>query len=140
MSFHTTKMRGAAVVGSLKTEDLLARVVIALIRGGAPREADRDVRHAFRAFKAILDRYGRREFVPHGLSCDCVGADEAVLVHLVRLSGQGAHEDALMMAMLLVRADVAPILASQAQQLALSLAMDQTTALPDMPMGQAAYH
>lgn len=124
MSFQTKISNGAAKVGVLQAEDLLGQVVVKLFRGAAPKEADPSVRVAFDGLIDLINRFGRRPFVHHGPNCDCLGADEAVLLHLVRLAGQGAQEDTLMIAMMIVRADVAPVLAGQAQALALALARD----------------
>lgn len=72
-------------------------------------------------FFGLTLRHVRRPVMRHGLSCSCVGADEAVLAHLVSLSTTGEREDAMLMACLLVRADVAPIVVSLAQTLGLEL-------------------
>lgn len=72
-------------------------------------------------FFGLTLRHVRRPVMRHGQTCSCVGADEAVLAHLVSLSTSGDREDAMLMACLLVRADVAPIVVSLAQTLGLEL-------------------
>jgi hypothetical protein len=85
-------------------------------------------------FLGLTLRHVRRPVMRHGLKCSCVGADEAVLAHLVSLSTSGDREDAMLMACLLVRADVAPIVVSLAQTLGLELHRSQPGhAFPSMP-------
>lgn len=69
---------------------------------------------------ALLLRHGRRPLMRHGLGCECVGADEAVFA-LFCAQAVGDREEAMMIACLLVRADVAPIAVSLAQTLGLDL-------------------
>ncbi|MCA8883033.1 MAG: hypothetical protein KDA50_04700 [Rhodobacteraceae bacterium] len=69
----------------------------------------------------LLSDQGRRRLVRHDVECPCVGADEAVFANFVSTAAQGAREDALLMAMLLVRADMAPLAASLAQTVGLQL-------------------
>lgn len=70
---------------------------------------------------ALLLRHGRRPLMRHGVTCDCVGADEAVFA---LFCAQAVHdrEEAMMIACLIMRADVAPIAVSLAQTLGLDLA------------------
>ena len=70
----------------------------------------------------LIEGTARRPILTHGLSCDCVGADEAVLAHLISTAARGDREDAMLVACLLVRADAAPLVVSLAQTLGLMLA------------------
>jgi len=59
---------------------------------------------AYRAAGRLLQKVSEttyRPLVRHGISCPCVGADEALLVHLVRLASDGQLQDAALMAGLL---------------------------------------
>ena len=79
---------------------------------------------AMTRFDALLDlmlRHGRRALMRHGTSCSCVGSDEAVFAHFVTTAARGEREDAVLIATLLVRADVALPLADLARDLGLSL-------------------
>lgn len=89
-------------------------------------------------FFALLLRHLRRPLMRHGMTCGCVGADEAVLAHLVSIAASGDREDAMLMACLLVRADVAPSVVHRACLLGLELmraAPAPITTLPDRPGG-----
>lgn len=70
---------------------------------------------------ALCQSHARRPLCPHALTCSCLGGDEACFARLVSSAGEGAREDALMMAMLLVRADLAPMVAGLAQDAGLAL-------------------
>ena len=75
-------------------------------------------------FKAICDlctRYGRRPLMRHGVSCKCLGADEACFAHFIGYAHEGAREDALMLAATFVRPDVAVHLVDLAQNFGLIL-------------------
>ncbi|AAV94095.1 hypothetical protein KQ247_12625 [Ruegeria pomeroyi] len=65
--------------------------------------------------------YGRRPLMRHGLGCACLGADEACFAHMVAAAATGAREDALMLAALIVRPDLAPALVALSEQLGLAL-------------------
>ncbi|MFC3614090.1 hypothetical protein ACFORG_09995 [Lutimaribacter marinistellae] len=69
----------------------------------------------------LCARHGRRPVMRHGLNCSCLGADENWFAQLVGAASDGAHEDATMLAALLVRPDMAPTLAGLSLQLGLAL-------------------
>ena len=54
-------------------------------------------------------------------SCTCLGADEACLANLIALATEGEREDALLIATLIVRADVAAHLMAAAQTFGLAI-------------------
>lgn len=64
----------------------------------------------------------RRPLMRHDRGCPCLGADEAVLAALVQAATEGEREDALLLACLLVRPDLAPRLVHLAQAAGLALA------------------
>lgn len=79
---------------------------------------------AARSFCDLCDlcqRHARRPLCRHHLNCACLGADEACFAQMVAAAAEGAREDALMMAMLIVRADLAPLVAGLAQDAGLAL-------------------
>lgn len=90
-----------------------------------------------RAAMLTLDRlcglcvhHGRRPLVRHGLGCGCLGADENCFAQMIAAAAEGAREDAMMMASLIVRPDFAPALASLSEQL--GLALQRMTSTPDV--------
>jgi hypothetical protein len=76
------------------------------------------------ALDGVMDlcrRHGRRALARHHPDCPCVGGDEACFARCVAAAAEGAREDALMIAVLLVRADMAPWLVGLAGDLGLGL-------------------
>ncbi len=69
----------------------------------------------------LIARHGRRPLMRHGRNCSCVGADEACFAAFVATAAEGCREDALLMAMLIVRPDMAPGLVALGQQVGLAL-------------------
>ena len=89
-----------------------------------------------RAAMLTLDRlcslcayHGRRPLIRHGLGCSCLGADENCFAQMIAAASEGAREDAMMMASLIVRPDFAPALASLSEELGLALRR-MTAAMP----------
>ncbi len=72
-------------------------------------------------FCELCIRHGRRPLMRHSLKCRCLGADEACFANLIAAAAEGAREDALLLATLMVRPDVAPSLVMQAETLGLAL-------------------
>ncbi|WP_281708003.1 hypothetical protein [Phaeobacter italicus] len=64
---------------------------------------------------------GRRPLVRHGLSCNCLGADENCLANLVAAANDAAFDDAQMLASLVVSPRQAPRAATMAAKAALVL-------------------
>jgi len=89
----------------------------------------------------LLQTFGRRPLMRHAPDCLCVSGDEACLLALASDAADGAREDALMRAMLLVRPDLAPALVEAAQSLTLVLRRAALTAsrpLRDCPVAPSA--
>ena len=59
----------------------------------------------------------------HHPKCPCLGADEACFANLVAEAVWGVREDAMLFAMLIVRADCAPGLVALAEQFGLALSV-----------------
>ncbi len=81
-------------------------------------------RTALRALEALCDlcvRYGRRPLMRHQVTCRCLGADEACFANFVGAATEGEREDAMLMAMMIVRADLAPSLTALAQTVGFAL-------------------
>ena len=69
----------------------------------------------------------------HAADCACLGADEACFANFIATATTGEREDALLMAMLLVRPDVAPQLCAVAMNLGLALKQMLLRSAPVMP-------
>jgi hypothetical protein len=141
MSIHDQSLvarRGAAAVGRLTDMPALEAAVILYLRmwfhGGDSRDRVRqdfaDVLGEGQAcstmrgldqFCALLQQHGRRPFVHHGLKCACLGADESCLAQVISSAACGETEDAMLMASLMVRADMAPCLTALATDFGLSV-------------------
>lgn len=81
-------------------------------------------RAAARSFSQLVDlcaRHGRRPLMRHGVMCRCLGADESCFANFIGYAAEGAREDAMMMATLLVRADMAAPLTAAALDFGLAL-------------------
>ena len=68
----------------------------------------------------------RRPLLGHALDCPCAGSDECIFARFVALAAEGAREEAVLMAALIVRADVALCLAAVAEQVGLGLMRGRT--------------
>ncbi|TDL84222.1 hypothetical protein E2L08_01785 [Palleronia sediminis] len=84
-------------------------------------EAGRRTARAFRDLVTILAEMGRRPLMTHAPGCACVGSDEAIFAHFVAQSATGERDEALLIASLLMRLDMAPLAVSLAQQVGLAL-------------------
>nr|WP_167647661.1 hypothetical protein [Mameliella alba] len=81
-------------------------------------------RHALGAFEelcALCARHCRRPLMRHHVTCKCLGADESCFATFIGYASEGQREDALLLAMTLVRPDIAPILAALAEDFGLAL-------------------
>ncbi|MER2508230.1 hypothetical protein [Amaricoccus sp.] len=65
--------------------------------------------------------HGRRPLQRHAPHCPCVGGDECIFARFVALAAEGAREDAILMATLMVRADISFGLARAAEEFGLAL-------------------
>lgn len=76
----------------------------------------------------LFSRFARRPVMRHQSGCSCLGADEACFANMVAEAARGQREDAMLFAMLIVRADFAPALAGLAEQFGLALStLDRAT-------------
>jgi hypothetical protein len=95
------------------TADLAAR------RGTAAAEG---IAADFGELMQCFVRHARRPMLRHDVDCPCAGPDECVFASFVALAAEGAREDAVLMAALMVRPDVALPLATLAEAIGLELA------------------
>lgn len=68
----------------------------------------------------------RRPLLGHAVDCPCAGSDECVFARFVSLAAEGAREEAVLIASLIVRADVAMCLTSLAEEVGLGLMRGRT--------------
>jgi hypothetical protein len=152
--------RGAASVGYLQDFDAIAAASVIYLRmwcNGVDSQADvmQDLTSALgsgrgaKAIDAFSDlcglcaRHGRRPLMRHSLQCKCVGADEASFAHFIATAAEGDRDDAMMIAILLVRPDIAPIVTSLAAEFGIALKQMNLAApktLAQMPMSQTTLH
>lgn len=105
-------------------------------------EAGRDALHNFDDLCTLCARFGRRPLMRHHVSCKCLGADEACFANFIATAGEGLREDAVMIATVLVRPDVALPLTDLAQSVGLSfrrMVMTGRDHLPD-PISRPRLH
>lgn len=136
MSAHPRNPGGAAV-GRLSELPPLERRVVRCVRlwsdgpqGKATLGEELAHRHGHgaaglgRALDDLLEttvRYARRPLMGHALDCPCAGSDECVFARFVALAAEGAREEAVLIAALIVRADIALGLTSLAESVGLGL-------------------
>jgi hypothetical protein len=133
---------GGAPVGRLAELAPLEARVIRYVRlwsagddGQAAVLAELGERHGPAAGRALGDRFrdlvdttlrhARRPLMRHALDCPCAGADECVFARFVALAAEGEREDAVLIAALMVRADVALGLVRLAEEIGLGLMRGQ---------------
>ncbi|WP_281825861.1 hypothetical protein [Jannaschia rubra] len=129
---------GAAVVADLRSVTPMVRTAVLMLRdwcngpdgqlrvrsafvdGLSAAEAQAGTHH-FEALVRGLTLRGRRPFLRHALACRCVGADEAVFANLLAVAASGEHEDAMLIASLLVPGEVLPLVVNDAAQAGLAI-------------------
>lgn len=80
--------------------------------------------HALQSFDELCGlcaRHGRRPLMCHAVECACLGSDESCFANFIATASEGAREDAMLIATLLVRADMAPMVAALASEVGLAL-------------------
>ncbi|MBV2360446.1 hypothetical protein KUH32_11725 [Thalassococcus sp. CAU 1522] len=139
--------RGGVAVGLVADMDRVEAQAVHCLRlwhGGPPAQARvwNDFATALgpaagrRALKSVetmcglWNRHARRPPVIRPAECPCLGADEACFGHCVAAASDGAHDDALIIACAMVRADVAPLLVGLAEELGLALRRAALAAQP----------
>lgn len=79
-------------------------------------EQGRKALKSFDDLCSLCSRHGRRPLMRHSLQCKCLGADESCFANFIAAAATGEREDAMLIATLLVRPDVAPLIASLAAE------------------------
>lgn len=91
------------------------------VAGRIGRERAQRFISLFGDLMTLMAEHARRPMLRHRPACSCVGADEAVFANFVVAATHGPREDAMLIATLLLRPDVAPLAVSLAQTLGLEL-------------------
>ncbi|MEP5730181.1 MAG: hypothetical protein ABJL67_12515 [Sulfitobacter sp.] len=79
---------------------------------------------ALRAFEdlcSLCSKHGRRPLMRHSVNCKCLGSDESCFANFIATAASGDHDDAMMIATLLVRPDFAPLITALATDFGLAL-------------------
>ena len=149
--------RGGATIGHLQDFDAVATASIVYLRMWGERPAGQSRVHrdlmctlgeqrgghacdVFAELNSICERHARRPLMHYPVRCKCVGADEACFAHFIATAADGDAADALMFAMVLVRPDVAPVVAGLAAQFGLALKQMNLAALQPQTVVQTAPH
>jgi hypothetical protein len=92
-------------------------------------------RKALKAFEklcSLCSQHRRRPLMLHATNCKCIGSDESCFANFIATAATGEHEDAMLIATLLVRADFAPIITSLASDFGLALMLMNLRAPKDL--------
>lgn len=123
--------RGGAPVGRIADLDGLAAASVIYLRlwcdgpdaqSSVRSDLESGLGHARggRALKAFMDlcslcaTHARRPLMTHAATCKCLGSDEACFANFIATAAMGEREDAMLIATLLVRVDVAPLVTALA--------------------------
>ncbi|MFV0475781.1 MAG: hypothetical protein ACK5MQ_16480 [Pikeienuella sp.] len=134
----TQAHRGGAPVGHLdELPDLEAAAILYLrfwLAGDALRERARADLHAtlgsgdgdqateaLQGLVEMISRHARRPLMRHQPGCRCFGGDEAAFANFIGAAAHGQREDAILIATLIFRADMAFISVSLAERLGIHL-------------------
>jgi hypothetical protein len=99
---------------------------------GLGPDQGRKAMQSFEDLCRLCARHGRRPLMRHSVQCKCIGSDESCFANFIATAVDGEREDALLIATLLVRPDVAPLIASLATDFGLALKRMHLAAPRDM--------
>jgi len=146
MSLHHRQMAAAPTAYLRQLDDLNACAVIYLrlwcdgaegraavrrdlTNGLGPRRASTAI-DAFETVISLLSQHHQRKLMRHAVDCPCLGADEATFAQFIATAATGEREDALWMAMDIVRPDMAMHLTAAASAFGLRIAQMLTQRIP----------
>ena len=87
---------------------------------------------AFENLCSLCLQHGRRPLVRHAINCKCIGSDESCFANFITTAANGEREDAMLIATLLVRTDIAPLITSLAIDFGLALMKMNLRALKEI--------
>ena len=76
---------------------------------------------SFEQICGLFSALGRRPLMRHAVECKCLGSDESCFANFIATAAEGNREDAMLIATLLIRPDVAPQIAELAAEFGLAL-------------------
>lgn len=88
---------------------------------GLGRDHARKAIQSFEQLCSLCVKHGRRPLMCHSVQCKCLGSDESCFANFIATASEGEREDAMLIATLLVRPDIAPLIASLAADFGLAL-------------------
>ena len=108
---------------------------------GLGPDQGRNAVQSFEELCRLCARHGRRPLMRHSVQCKCLGADESCFANFIATAVDGEREDALLIATLLVRPDVAPLITSHATNFGLALKrMNLASPREIQPLQARHYH
>jgi hypothetical protein len=149
MTHNQSDNRGGAPVGHLTDLDAIAAASVIYLRmwcdgpehqqqvredlsATLGHERGHKALQSFEDLCGMCARHGRRPLMRHAVQCKCIGADEACFANFIATAVDGDRDDTLLIATLLVRPDVAPIVASLATDFGIALKQMNLAAPRDM--------
>lgn len=149
--------RGGAPVGFITELDGVEAASVIYLRlwcGGPDAQADvrndfssslgdEQGRNALKSFDdlcRLCSQHGRRPLMRHSLGCKCLGADESCFANFIAAAARGEREDAMMIATLIVRPDVAPMITALATEFGHALMRMNLSAPKSMGHGAPSIH
>ena len=88
---------------------------------GLGAENGRKALKAFEKLCSLCSQYGRRPLFRHAVSCKCIGSDESCFANFIETATSGDRVDAILIATLLVRADIASLITTLAIDFGLAI-------------------
>lgn len=95
---------------------------------------------SFEDLCGLCSKHGRRPLMRHSVNCKCLGADESCFANFIGTAVMGERDDAMLIATLLVRPDVAPLLTSLATEFGLALKRMNLRAPRHMASNEHSYN
>ncbi len=95
---------------------------------------------AFEDLCGLCAKYGRRPLMRHSVQCKCLGSDESCFANFIATAATGEREDAMLIATLLVRPDVAPLITALATDFGHALMRMKLAAPKDMGEAETSTH
>lgn len=90
------------------------------VKAFGPERARRELQN-FEKLMSLMLRHARRPLMHHQIACKCLGADESVFATFIATAAATEREDAMLMATLLVRPEVAASLVNLAEKVGMGL-------------------
>lgn len=151
---QNTHHRGGAPVGFMTELDAIEAASVIYLRlwnsgpeaqvqvwndlaRGLGAERGKTALRSFETLCATCAQHGRRPLMRHSVHCKCIGADESCFANFIATAATGEREDAMLIATLLVRPDVAPLVASLAADFGLALMQMRLAAPRDVTPSHA---